>query len=168
MNVTLKKWEMQDKQALMEICNKMDRTYLSGRIPCPYTEADAEFWILHTQQEEEKSGIFRAIVADGKIVGNISVEKGTSTIYTKTAEIGYSLRPQFSSKGIMTKAAEQICELAFEKLPITRITGLVFAPNIASRKVLEKNGFELEGIVKQVVCKEENCYDLCIYGKLKK
>lgn len=62
-------------------------------------------------------------------------------------------------KGIMSKALRQICELAFQ--------GLIYEPHIASRRVLEKNGFVLEGIKKQAVIKDEKIYDLCVYGKIK-
>ena len=48
-----------------------------------------------------------------------------------------------------------------------RITGRVYEPNKASRRVLEKNGFELEGLLKQAVDKNGNIYNLCIYGKVK-
>lgn len=66
----------------------------------------------------------------------------------------------------MTQAAKQICEIAFADLDIIRITGLVYEPNIASRRVLEKNGFVLEGIMKNAVVKGEDIYNLCVYGKL--
>jgi len=44
---------------------------------------------------------------------------------------------------------------------------LVYEPNIASRRVLEKNDFELEGVMKTAVVKNKNIYNLCVYGKLK-
>ena len=65
----------------------------------------------------------------------------------------------------MTKAVKEICEMAFDKLDIVRITGLVYKPNIASQRVLEKNDFVLEGIMKNAVFKNGNIYDMCIYGK---
>ena len=43
-------------------------------------------------------------------------------------------------------------------LDILRITGRVYEPNKASRRVLEKNGFELEGLLKQAVDKNGNIY----------
>lgn len=61
----------------------------------------------------------------------------------------------------------RICEITFETLKIIRITGYVCEPNIASGKVLEKNGFLLEDIMKQALTKADNIYDLCIYGKEK-
>ena len=60
-----------------------------------------------------------------------------------------------------------ICEIAFAELDILRITGLVYAPNVASQRVLEKNGFVKEGIQRNAVCKDGEVYDLCLYGKLK-
>ena len=118
------------------------------------------------KENEGKTGIFREIIVDGKIIGTISVEQ-KEDVYRKDAEIGYYLLPEEYSKGIMTEAVRQICETAFEKLDIIRITGLVYEPNIASRKVLEKNNFILEDTMKKAVIKNNNIYDLCIYGKNK-
>ena len=110
--------------------------------------------------------MFRAIAVDGKIVGNISVEQKTD-VYCKDGEIGYLLLTDCWSRGIMTEAVRQICEIAFSELDIIRITGLVYAPNIASRRVLEKNSFVQEGLQKNAVYKDGKVFDLCVYGKLK-
>lgn len=49
------------------------------------------------------------------------------------------------SRGIMTEAVKKICKEAFEELPILRITGMVYAPNTASRRVLEKTDLSWKG-----------------------
>ena len=67
----------------------------------------------------------------------------------------------------MTEAVRRICAEAFSELDIVRITGLVYAPNIASGRVLEKNGFVREGLQKDAVYKDGKIYDLCLFGKLK-
>lgn len=164
MEVTLKKWTMDDKTKLANMCNKVDRQFLSNRIPFPYTQEDASWWLNMAKENEEVDGIFRAIFVDGEYVGNISVEK-KQDVYCKDAEIGYFLLSNKWSKGIMTKCVKEICSIAFSKLDIMRITGLVYKPNIASQRVLEKNDFYLEGIMKDAVFKNGNTYDLCIYGK---
>ena len=43
MTITLHKWTSADKVALMALCNAVDRTFLSDRLPNPYTEADADW-----------------------------------------------------------------------------------------------------------------------------
>ena len=73
----------------------------------------------------------------------------------------------YYSKGIMTEAVRLICEEPFKELDIVRITGLIYAPNIASQRVLEKNGFISEGVQKDAVYKDKEIYDLFLYGKLK-
>ncbi|MGG7177375.1 GNAT family N-acetyltransferase [Clostridium paraputrificum] len=166
MIIELRKWTKDDKVALANICNNADRRYLRNRIPYPYTDADAEWWLNMVQEQEGKNGVYRAIVVDEKYVGNISIEQ-KDDVYCKDAEIGYMLLGSEWSKGIMTAAVSNICELAFNNLDIIRITGLVHEPNIGSRRVLEKNNFILEGIMKKAIYKNDNIYDECIYGLLK-
>ncbi|NLX18610.1 MAG: GNAT family N-acetyltransferase, partial [Desulfobulbus sp.] len=43
-----------------------------------------------------------------------------------------------------TEAVRQICEMAFRDLRLRSITGEVFKENLASIRVLEKNGFSLK------------------------
>lgn len=117
-------------------------------------------------EHEGKDGIFRAILLDNKIIGTISIEQ-KSDVYRQDAEIGYFLLADNQSKGVMTEAVKQICEIAFAELDIVRITGLVYEANIASQKVLKKNGFILEGTMKKAVIKNGKIQNLCIYGKLK-
>lgn len=45
------------------------------------------------------------------------------------------------------------------------MTGFVYQLNIALRKVLEKNDFILEGIMKKAVIKDNEIYDLYVYDK---
>ena len=166
MNLELMKWTPALKQELIDICNDVDRTFLSNRLPHPYTEESADWWLGMVSEHDGKDGVFRAIAADGKIVGNISVEQ-KADVYCKDGEIGYLLLTAYRSKGIMTEAVRQICKISFSELDIIRITGLVYAPNIASRKVLEKNDFVQEGLQRNAVFKDDKVYDLCVYGKLK-
>ena len=166
MNIELRKWSVEDKEVLIKMCDSIDRSFLSDRLTNPYTNASAEWWLTMVKDNEGKKGVFREIVVDGKIVGTISVEQ-KDDVYRKDSEIGYYLLQEVYSKGIMSEAVRQICEIAFETLDIIRITGLVYEANIASRKVLERNGFLLEGKMEKAVIKNNNIFDLCIYGKVR-
>ena len=166
MEIKLVKWSEVLKGDLIDLCNKADRSFLSDRMPYPYTEEAAEWWLGMVSEHDGKDGLFRAIVVDGKVAGNISVEQ-KADVYCRDGEIGYLLLKDFWSKGIMTEAVHQICEAAFAELDIIRITGLVYAPNTASQRVLERNGFVKEGLQKNAVYKDGRIYDLCLYGKIK-
>ena len=162
----LVQWTKALKRDLVEVCNHVDRTFLSERMPDPYTEKDADWWLEMVDEHEGRDGIFRAILAEGKVIGNISIEQ-KADVYRKDAEIGYMLLSDFAAKGIMTEAVSKICKIAFSELDIIRITGLVYEPNAASRRVLEKNQFALEGMMKNAVYKNRKTYNLCVYGKMK-
>lgn len=164
MEMQLREWRPADADALVALCNAADRTYLSNRLPDPYTPEDAAWWLRMVAEHDGQDGIFRAITVDGRIVGNISAEQ-KSDVYCRDAEVGYLLLAEYQGRGIMTQALRQLTALAFEKLDIVRLTGLVYAPNTASCRVLEKNGFQPEGRMKNAVTKGGALYDLCIYGK---
>lgn len=161
--IELRKWSKKYKKDLMNICNQANREYLANRLPYPYKESDADWWLDMICKLEGKEGIFRAIFFDNQCVGNITIEK-KSDVFSKDAEIGYLLIDDVKGKGIMSQAVKTICEIAFDELDITRISGSVFKPNIASIKVLKKNGFVVEGTMKEAVYKNNNFYDLVILG----
>ncbi|PLR83197.1 GNAT family N-acetyltransferase [Bacillus sp. V33-4] len=65
------------------------------------------------------------------------------------AEIGYELHPDFWNKGIMAEVIQQIVHYGFKEMGLNRIEAFYDPANAASRRVLEKNGFEYEGILKK-------------------
>ena len=154
----LRHWEISDAKELMKLCNAVDRRYLSDHLPNPYTEKDAEEWLKMVTNNDASTGIYRAIVCDGKLIGSISVEKKDDD-----AEIGYMLLNEYSNKGLATEAVKQICSIAFKILSLEQITANVFQPNIASIRVLLKNGFKYKGAIPNAVIKDGDVYDLLIY-----
>lgn len=167
MNIELRKWSEEYFADICEIFTRCDRSYLSDGIPMPYTEVHARGWYENTVlPRDEKDGLYRIIFADGKPVGQISIAC-YDDIRSRDAEMGYILLDEYKGHGIMTQAVGMICAEAFSKLDILRITAEVFSPNIASCRILEKNGFDLEGTLRHSVYKDGNVYDLYVYGNLK-
>jgi len=156
--IELRHWTLSDKMELTNLCNAVDRRFLSDRLPNPYTEKDAEEWLKMVNDNDEITGIYRAIVYDGKLIGSISVEKKDDN-----AEIGYMLLKEYSNKGIGTETVRQVCTIAFKILSLEQITANVFPQNIASIRVLQKNGFKYKGAIPNAVIKDGNVYDLLIY-----
>ena len=166
MKVELRKWSLADKEGLTELCNAVDRTFLSDRLPNPYTDENADWWLNMVTKSEGIDGTFRAIVVDGKIVGSISIER-KADIYRLDGELGYMLLRDYWNRGLMSRAVGQVCEIAIKELGLKRITANVFHPNLASQRILQKNGFKQEGVMRKAVIKEGIFYDILIYGLLK-
>ena len=164
MTIDLHKWTFADREALMALCNAVDRTFLSDRLPNPYTEADADWWLGMVAENDGKEGIWRAIVVDGQIIGSISVERMADE-NRAVGSIGYMILTPFWSQGIGTGAVQRICEVAFRELALERIIGEVFPENQASARVLEKNGFRLEETKAGAVVKGGKAMDVQVYAK---
>ena len=162
MTISLYHWKPSEREALMSLCNAVDRTFLSDRLPNPYTEADADWWLGMVAENEGKEGVWRAIVVDGQIVGSISVERMADE-QRNVGSIGYMLLTPFWSQGIGTEAVRQICGIAFRELALERIIGEVFPENLASARVLEKNGFRLEETKAGAVVKGGKAMDVRVY-----
>ena len=162
MNMLLKRWTLFDKAELIVLCNAVDRTYLSDRLPYPYTDADADWWLGMVELNEGKMGVFRAIVVDGKIIGSISVERSLED--PNEGEVGYMLLKEHWSKGIATEMVSQICGIAFRELLLDRIVAKVYESNVASIKVLEKNGFVCVQTLNNVTTKEGYTTILQVYS----
>ena len=64
----------------------------------------------------------------------------------------------------MTEAVRLLCEKVFAETDIIRIFAEPFAYNIGSRRVLEKAGFHLEGIMKCNAAKNGQILDMALYG----
>lgn len=71
----------------------------------------------------------------------------------QTGDIGYALAPQAHGHGYATEAVREILRFAFEEREAVRIEAQVFVGNVSSRRVLEKNGFQYEGTLEQIILK---------------
>lgn len=147
--------------------NEKIAAFLRDGFPHPYTLESARSYVTTCIQKEADHQITRAIVLNGRAAGSIGVFQ-KSDVYQKSAELGYWLGEAFWGQGIMTDAVKQICSLAFSSLDIVRISAEPFASNLASRRVLEKAGFSLEGILQKSVFKNGKLLDSCIYAKILK
>lgn len=112
-----------------------------------------------------------AISADGSgdhlFVGCISITPGTD-VHACTAEMGYFLGEPFWGMGIMTSANRQMVHLVFRDFPrILRIFAEPYASNDASRRVLVKTGFQLEGILRSHAIKDDVVEDVAMYSILR-
>jgi ribosomal-protein-alanine N-acetyltransferase len=61
------------------------------------------------------------------------------------AEVGYALSSAYQARGLMTDALALLLSDLYRNTPLERIEARCAVDNVASRRVLEKNGFQREG-----------------------
>jgi len=142
----------------------------TDNVPHPYTLEDAKWWVDHRAKRlEENKGIeveFAIRAPDGTAVGSVGASGHIPGIGHK-AEIGYWIATSHSRKGITTAALSRFVEYAFAELGLERMFAKVYASNIGSCRVLEKNGFLLEGRLRQHVLLAGKLEDDLVYGLLR-
>jgi len=79
--------------------------------------------------------------------------------HPRQADIGYWLGVPHWNQGCMTEAVRLVCYLSFKHLDAARAYATVFTRNMASRKVLEKNGFSVDGTLRHHVFKRGEFVD---------
>ena len=158
-----------DKPALLEHLHSKEIHRNTLTIPHPYLETDADSWIQKRREHVEKVGkevVFAVRDVAGKLIGVVGADTAEPGL-TEKAEIGYWLAKPYWGQDIMTDAVRAYVEYAFGELKMLRLTAHVFVSNLASARVLEKNGFKLEGHLRKHFQKDGEWLDSLLYGLLK-
>lgn len=138
-----------------------------------WTEADLNRRVynlrLKRSREEARAGtdhsffIFRHNGDKEQLVGGITL----SNIRRRAAQfasLGYWMGEPFAGQGIMTEAVGLIVPFCFDTLGLHRIHAAFLPDNIASRRVLEKNGFKEEGFAEHYLQIDGRWCDHVLFG----
>lgn len=82
------------------------------------------------------------------------------------AEIGYMLLPDFQGKGYISEAIATAVAYGFDVMKLHSIEAIIDPENIASAKVLEKNGFKKEAHLRENEYYNGKFLDTVIYSLL--
>ena len=107
-------------------------------------QADALEFIemIISEIEENKSISWEITVKNNpKMIGSICLWNFSNNL--KTAEVGYSLYPEFQNKGIMSEALKSVIDYGFNELKLDKIEAFTHSKNEPSKKLLEKNGLQI-------------------------
>jgi ribosomal-protein-alanine N-acetyltransferase len=115
-----------------------------------------------------QEGINWAITLKGsqKLIGIIGHYRISPENYR--SEIGYMLLPQFRGKQIIPEAIKKVVKYGFEEMKLHSIEAIIDPANLASEKVLQKNGFKKEAHLKENEFYEGRFLDTVIYSLLNK
>ncbi len=162
--IKLRRWYREDAQQLAAIANNRNVWInLRDAFPHPYTVMNAIQWIEKCATESPVLNF--CIDYGGKVAGSIGIVP-KEDVYRKTIKIGYFIGEPYWNKGITTNAVGQILHYLKNEFDLIRIYAEVFEHNKGSMRVLQKNGFHLEGIRKSSVIKDGKIIDDYVWVKL--
>ncbi|MGF7118890.1 GNAT family N-acetyltransferase [Methanobacterium oryzae] len=159
----LRKWKPSDLENLIKNANNLNiANNLRDGFPFPYTHDHGRQWI----EIAKNNNCFFAITVNDEAVGGIGLTLGED-IERISAEVGYWLGEEYWGKGITSLALKGIIDYGFNSLKLERIFAVPLENNIGSRRVLEKNGFVLEGILRKSVIKSGKIHNQALYAIIK-
>ena len=167
MECVLRPWRAEDAADLALTLNDpamLDN--LRDGLPFPYTKADAESFIAAMLAADPDKAWAFAITVEDRAEGSIGAFR-QENIHFRTAEMGYYIARPLWGQGIATSAVRQFCSYLFQNTDILRIFAEPFAENLASCRVLEKAGFQMEGILRQNAVKNGVVRDMMVYARLR-
>lgn len=144
--VTLRTWTADDLAFVVEACKDPELSRYSPMIAFPYREADALAW-FESQEPALRAGngIDFAVVdaRTGAPFGAIGVHNMSESL--RSAAIGYWLAREARGRGYVSRAVRVLAGWAFDDLGLERLELTTDPENIASQRVAERCGFQLEG-----------------------
>ena len=107
------------------------------------------------------------ILVDGEPAGWVSV--AVTSREHHIANLGYTLDPRYHGRGVTSAAVREVIPIVFDpsRLAIERLEAVAAVDNSASRRVLEKCGFALEGIARGYLIISGKRIDHARYARLR-
>lgn len=136
--------KLEDAKHVAALANDRRIAENTRRIPHPYSRQDAEDFIAAVNLPAADKGeiAFLMTTHDGLPVGAC----GIGTQDDNLPEIGYWLGVKFWGRGYATEAVRALIDFAFTELEHEALQAGARVTNPASRRILEKCGFQWTGV----------------------
>ena len=132
-----------DAPAFHRFCSLWEVARYTARIPHPYPPGSAERFIYAAREGNATGRDLSLAITPKKgkreVIGSVTLESRGGDRLT----LGYALAPEAWGKGLATEAARAMIKTGFRLTGAVEILATVQVENAASRRVLEKCGFEL-------------------------
>jgi len=162
--LTLRTFNLQDSALVYEFNTNPDTLKYVPRDPYPdlITASDRVADFLKSFQEKKAVWWVFVIKESAMVAGygglfNIDWENSQ-------AEIGYGLLKPFWGSGIAGECLAPILQYGLNEINIHRVYGNIQPGNLASRKLVERKGFKLEGRLIDNVFARGQYFDTMIYS----
>lgn len=133
-----------DHAAALLIFEQENRAYFAASIPDRGDEYFTHFADEHRASlAEQEAGVchLHLVLEDGAVIGRINL----FDVADGAAELGFRMAEKSAGRGLAQWAVGQICALAAAEYGLTRLRARATRRNAASRAVLARTGFEVNG-----------------------
>jgi len=132
---------LEDAKTVAALANDRRIAENTARIPHPYKLSDAQGFIGGANKAEGEAVFVITLRETSRVIGACGV-----VMQDETPELGYWLGVQHWSNGYATEALHAVIDYAFTDLEHESLQSGARVTNPASRRVLEKCGFQWTGV----------------------
>jgi RimJ/RimL family protein N-acetyltransferase len=136
---------LKDVKTVAALANDRRIAENTARIPHPYKKSDAESFIAGANKTDGEP-VFLITLRDDTVIGACGLMRQDVKGQEQTPELGYWLGVAHWGQGYATEALHAVVDYAFTDLGHDALTAGARVTNPASRRVLEKCGFQWTGV----------------------
>jgi ribosomal-protein-alanine N-acetyltransferase len=153
--IFLRPLEVDDGASLLELRLRTRSTHAAFE-----PKQHDDFYTLHEQQQlilrrlqdaaNDQAYQFGIFTLQERLIGQVTFSNVVRGV-GQFADVGYFIDHEEQNKGYMTAALKLILQFGFQSLGLHRIQAAILLHNHSSRRVLEKNQFQPEGVARQLI-----------------
>ncbi len=134
--------------------------------PCKTRESTAAFIQMHVEKYDTDLDFYGwAVTLDGEVIGSVGLFNVDPA--AESCEIGASLGSKWWGQGIITEAVSALINFAFDVIGMHRVYASHHKENLASGRVMMKNGMKREGTMREAQKNQDGSFsDLVLYAIL--
>ncbi|MBW3096698.1 GNAT family N-acetyltransferase [Pseudohoeflea sp. DP4N28-3] len=141
--LTLRTPRNADIDAISILANDPAIAFMLPHMPHPYGRADAADFVRKACQGGNGNGIYAITdTATGRFLGCCALRPGSTG---SALEIGYWVGRPYWGRGYATEAVHALIDLGFRATSVDHVDASCRVTNPASRRVLQKSGFQFHG-----------------------
>lgn len=163
--VTLRPLREEDIEPIFHACQD-PLISARTRVPFPYDLEEAENFVRGSGiSYRNHQGVVFLIEYQGQLAGTIGLH--TINLGDHCTEVGYWMESSHRGKGLCTAALTLIADFTLNVLTFRRIEGLADFDNLPSQRVMERAGFQREGILRNRLTKPDGRQiDMVLFSKV--
>lgn len=117
------------------------------------------------RERDEAHAFFLFRAADDRLLGGLTLSNIRRGV-AQTGTLGYWMGAPYAGQGWMTRAVAAACRHGFDKMSLHRIEAACLRSNLASRALLERNRFHLEGAARSYLKIDGKWTDHLLFARI--
>ncbi|HEY5674530.1 MAG TPA: GNAT family N-acetyltransferase [Malonomonas sp.] len=158
-----------DAEMLVKLAGTREIADTTISVPHPYTPTAAKSWIVglpHLYRTGSAIHFVISLLETKQMIGSVAlrvIDKNNAT-----AELEVWIGQPWRRQGYAGEALQEMLDFAFRQLELNRLYSYHFSGDRVAEQFLQKQGFELEGVLREAVRKTTDYQDISLSALLAK